>query len=186
MILCIMSATQVLAVFEKNPPVLKKIISEEVSQFYVTDYVPYVKVELNSAQDKLQYIKQPEQTVIMYVCSQAQGNVDWFLTTLSRDYSASFLANMADQGKTKDMVSKEMKTSFADVDVWLQSIIAYGDYNIIHYVKKKVTDGSVVGIGDVAVRFQVDMGGGWKVENISDDVVFKNWNFVGDSMVITK
>lgn len=172
--------------FDKMPPVAKRMVVEEISQFYVVDYLPPFKIDLTSDQAALSMVKEPERSAISYICSQAQGNIDWYLSCMNYDFRASFLESMNAEGITIDNVSRLVKSTFENTDVILKTLIIRDDYYIIQYTKLKNPGGELAGTGYVAVRFQANSLEGWKVEDISNDLVYKNWQFAGTSLTISK
>ena len=114
---------------------------------------------------------------IQVMVAQAQGNVDGYLSYLSREYRRAFQQQLKEGEISKTKIAQQWKSQFAGKVIELTQHVYRGHYEIVRYrVLDKATKRQTE-LGALAFRLVGKRG--WELVDLSGDVVYENLDFQG-------
>ncbi|MCH8055221.1 MAG: hypothetical protein IH857_03585 [Deltaproteobacteria bacterium] len=171
--------------FPMTAPQEKKLIVEQVYQFYVMRYDPPVEMNVleNLPSEKAD---NASMIAIAFLSAQARGNYKWYVNLLSNSYKSKIEKELARTGKTPEDLVREWQKRFANRRVELTHYVKRGrcpscagssrfQHSIIRYQVIDPEQKKIVEKGDLAFMF--DLGRGWVAMDLSGDLVYENWDF---------
>ncbi len=171
--------------FPMTAPKEKKLMVEQVYQFYVMRYDPPVEVNVlvNLPTGKAH---NASMIAIAFLSAQARGNYEWYVNLLSNSYKNKIEKELARTGKTPEDLVREWQKRFANRRIELTHYVKRGrcpsctgssrfQHSIIRYQVIDPEQKKIVEKGDLAFMFEA--GKGWVAVDLSGAPVYENWDF---------